>query len=566
MMNTISSNQTLKQVSTELTLPHPILKNSWVWRQISWLQSKKTQSELYSKLFQELIEFASKAESCIAYLLKHRPENPDSERLFYEKVKLLTPPNIQGFPLKTKTQTFNHVNYYMLDQDILWYKSLTSMDQPWKPIYFDGFSEGLIPEELQVDDADLIIKANNEIHYKKILEESRNVHTQEYSYTDISELNNWLPAWFSLPVLEYLQNPFTDNRLKLPSDCRGFAISNRAEFCGRVEDALNVEHLNPLNVTTLYVLEKTGNAIQFFDPYVNMSAHCILPLPETKNSSFVGLSLAASCSTMLLIGYEIRPHDQGGICKTLKVMTEFTDHDLLGNDNLMIAYDFQVNAPKPQSFMLPMPGWMEHTLPLHPPAAITKEGTIFQTGSGNLARELRIAGWNEKRESGYYKKMISNTEWQFVPYRHHYSYAEALPERLDVPDQKFTTTIHDYDHGIMPGIRLLKDAKISLKLCHFGENTFTSTLELKIDHIHVDLLLFKTKGVLNFIFPSLSPEYQLVLPPLDYLNLDEQQLIKGFFNNVMPVTVVEDTHSLRITPTFLTGLNFEISFPKKFKI
>jgi hypothetical protein len=499
----------------------PALRSSWLSRQILWLQSKQNTWE------------------------------NENERLFYDQAIKAAQPPCQHFPLKTKTHTFNHINFYILHENIIWYKPISDSGRTWKPIYFEGFPRGILPERIQADGANLIIMAKQEIYYKKVLTEHRDRVTQEYTFKDISEQNNWIPTWLTLPVVKYLQNPFADNHLKLPKDYIGFAISNRAEHCGKVEDGLGIEHLNPLNITSLYVLMKTH--ILLFDPYVNIGANFELPLPETKDSSFEGLSIQASGSTILLIGYEIKPKEKG-VAKSLKIITGFKDHDLLGN-NPVVSYDFKVNAPKPQSFMLPMPDWMEHSYP----GTMTKKGTILQTGAGNRARELRIPGWNTKKEEGYFKKAITEKEWQFIPYPHGYSKKKTLSVYLEDDGQEFKTTIRDYPQGTLVNAQLPPDRNISLSLRHFGKNTFSSTIELQINELRLNLLLYRTNGVLNFIFPTLSPQYQLVLPPLDSLTDEQQKMVRAIFHNVTPVTIMEEKDSLKIIPNFLTGLYFEIS-------
>lgn len=525
---------------------HPYLKNSWLWRQINSIPINDLDTEK-KKLISEL------QKHCISHFLTDRTNNEQTETAFYEKAKTRNPPKWFHCPLKTKTSTFNHVNQYALNDTILWHKPLEKGSETWKPIYFEGDDKGIIPETIQSDGANLIVIGNNEVFYKKVLEETRDINTQVYSYKDVSSQNNWIPAWFSLPIAENLQNPFADNHLMLPPRCRGFAISHRAEKCGQVQDALGVTHLNPLNVTSFFVLEEFGRFIILYDPYVNISAHFIIPLPETAHSSFEAIHIAAACSTLLVIGYEIKPHQDGGVTKTLKAITWFVDHDLLGN-NPMIKYDYPVNAPQPASFMLPMLEWKEHLLDSG--SISYKDFTIFQTGSGNEARTLRIPGWNQEETPGYFEKQIAEEKWTFVNFEHGHEFKQKLNPEIWNVDESFTTSVKNYQEGKLTGKMLPASVPVSIKLTGIGPRTFQSILELKIDDKIYKLLLHRIHGILNFIFPSLPLEYRLVLPQLP----DHQ--IQSLFNNVTPVTVTEDENGLTIVPTFLSGQQFEIKFAK----
>jgi hypothetical protein len=485
------------------------------------------------------------------------------EKLFYEKVKLIAKPLTGDMELKSNIHSFNHVNEYIIDRGILWFKARNSPKEEWKPIYFEGEAEGIVPEEIRADGANLMVLARNKIYYKKVLEESPNI--QKYIYKDISSDSHWIPQWFTLPVISLLQNPFADNHLTLPNNYRAWSISHRGEFCCQIEDGLGNEHLNPLTITSLYVLLKDGKNIEIFDPYANIDAHVILSVFETPQTSFEAISLTSSASTLFIIGYEITPLDSGGVKRILKTMTWLVDHDTLGY-NPAISYGLGHVVPRPEAFMLPMPGWIEHPLELKGRAAITKEMTIFQTGQGNNARELRIAGWNEAGEAGYYRKKISDTSWQYVAYPHSLQKNEALEPFKIALKESFKTTVSDYEKGILNGPKLPKEIKVKAALLNFGLASLTSTLRIENNGKIADLLLFKTKGIMNFIFPDRPPIYQLALPPKQGLEPAMEKLLGLIFgeNPVMDLTVNEDKEKISIQPgSFFTGADFEFIFSKR---
>lgn len=540
--------------------PHSFTSQSWLSRDISnvnpTLSEQKTLESVALDKVRELSEAFANLElpkENLSFLLQ--------EKRFYEKVKILSQPSTGEIALKSKICSFNHVNNYIIDRGILWVKPRIYPEEHWKPIYFEGEAQDIVPEEVRVDGANLVARAKDKIYYKKILEESNQL--QNYTYKDVSLENNWIPQWFTLPVLSLLQNPFADNHLTLPTNYRAWDISHRGEYCGRIEDGLGNDHLNPLTVTSLYVLLEDGKTIEIFDPYVNIGAHVTISVFETAKSSFEAISLTSSASTLFLIGHETTSLNSGGVKKTLKAMTWLVDNDTLGYDPA-IDYGLGSIVPRPGAFMLPMPGWMEHPFEFKGQAAVTQQITIFQTGGGNNARELRVAGWNEKGESGYYRKIISDKTWQFVNYSHFFPKSEAIESLKIDPSGSLKTSISNYEKGVLNCPKLSPEMKVNVILLNFGLASLTSTLRIEKEGKTVDLLLFKTKGILNFIFSDRSPVYQLALPLKEEIEPVFNELLPLIFgiNSVLDLTVDEDHEKISLQPGILTGASFEFIFYK----
>lgn len=97
------------------------------------------------------------------------------------------PPQKLTFSIKTDLQTFNHVNDYVIHNEIIWYRRRHQTEQAWTPMYFDGYPDKK-PLKIQADGANLIvIDTANYIHYKKILKETLRIfeiEAQEHGAPD----------------------------------------------------------------------------------------------------------------------------------------------------------------------------------------------------------------------------------------------------------------------------------------------------------------------------------------------------------------------------------------------
>lgn len=193
---------------------------------------------------------------------------------------------------------------------------------------------------------------------------------------------------------------------------RAWSASIRNEHVLWYEDAAgNQHHYGTIGVVSLYFLSDDGREIRFADPGLPSDfSHQILG-PE--RGAFVAESLSASASTLFVI-------DDAG-----NMYTRLADFDTLGYDPMFFKYSY---APErddtPGSdywtnyspWALPAEDWRpQEPIPLRGLAAISSRITILQTGYGNAARELRVAGLSPEGEAGYYYKDIFEVEWRFSP-------------------------------------------------------------------------------------------------------------------------------------------------------
>jgi hypothetical protein len=178
--------------------------------------------------------------------------------------------------------------------------------------------------------------------------------------------------------------------LVLPPSHKGFSISHRKQPYTDIDG--NTHRAGP-GVTTLYVLT-ADDRIVYADPWLPPTLdHEICP-PERGRLRLVALS--ASASTIAVM-------DDAG-----RVFTRLADFDTIGN-NPALPYTWQRGRRA---------GLLENVRSLPPedwrlqpriPGRHTTSLTIFQTGSGNAARRLRVEG-----EGGTWEKDIDDRSWGFV--------------------------------------------------------------------------------------------------------------------------------------------------------
>ncbi len=426
------------------------------------------------------------------------------EQKFHEKNAERSPPPNYWQSVKTARWTYNHINIYMIHQDLIWYKPIQHPKSDWKLLYFDGYPEERIPVQIQADGSNLIVIDDmGEVHYKKVLREVRDPQTNLYRYQDKTDKNNWKPEWYTFPLLRYVGNALVGGRLKIPTHARAWAISHRGKWNHYSEDITGKPIHDLVGVTTLYILLDNGKDIRLYDPWMfHPICTLTLPLPESPQSSFTAINLSASASTVFVIGYKARPKHHG-MQKELRLYTRHDDIDTLGWNPLK-SYSYHKSAvDDDDTRIIPGKGWVAHPLPkLSGKATLTRVITITQTGRGKGARQLMIRGLDAEGKSGIYYKVLRDQKWTF-----HQEPAEILPEeylplKFMQVDEPFRTTVGNYH---------VEDAKLRGHLVNFGERSLLSTLYLELGEESVYLYMYKRKGLLHH-FGKREPDYHLILP------------------------------------------------------
>ncbi|MDR0758916.1 MAG: hypothetical protein LBF74_02255, partial [Treponema sp.] len=318
--------------------------------------------------------------------------------------------NINGvFPeavyIKTRAQTFNTYHYYILNDGLIWYKSIDGAKEPagwtlfdktglphnsWKP----GFNKPEKITEISADADELVA-----------LSEEGGFYRYCFDKTIAHNSGVWLDrqGW---PDGEQL---FLDRRT---AKNLSWALGKRNVHVLYYEDAFGNQHHNgTMEIATTYVLLDGGKEICYADTGLPSDFSRNYSGPE--RGAFKAVALSASASTMLVI-------NEAG-----EMYTRLADFDTIGCDPLWFKYTYIPYKSDLQGtdyfsnlneWGLPAEDWRaQPRIPLAEDAAITRHITILQNGQGNGARELRVAGLNEAGETGYWTKAVFDDAWEFKP-------------------------------------------------------------------------------------------------------------------------------------------------------
>lgn len=536
-------------------------KQTWLTRHVTWLREERHGWRKIGIIALVIFEKVVLCFSVIGWILLKREIREsriqDAKTEYFRKAQETIPPLNHFTDLKSKIWTFNHVQEFTIKNGIVWMR-LRHNEEDWKPIYFDGFVNGLTPQSLDCDGANLIIlDENNDVHYKKVLTDFRkhyitdknrewlaeagvNFEEDEYVAVDKGDRDNWKEQWFSLPYIRYVVNLFiTDKRLKIPLDARDWAISQRGRYNDYLEDRLQRHHEDSIGVTTLYVLDCNGKEIYKFDPWAPKHAKITIPLPETSQTSFEAKKISASASVIMAIGYEVQKDNPGH--RKLQVYTRLVDIDSEGW-NPGLKYDYFDNSD-PKVYVIPLPQWISHPFELEEGDFITETITILQIGSGNNARELRVEGQHQGQK-GFFFKRVDENNWQFEPLDEatgdEITEENALPLEEDDNQAEFQTTVHDYQSE-QANLNTIKSERIMVRLLNFGQRSYHSKMMVTIDQKEYELDLHRRKTLKNFIGFE-GDTYELVIPQ----ELHEDSEIMQAFNGqkVIPLKITQDQTNL----------------------
>lgn len=486
----------------------------------------------------------------------------ESKKAFELKVSEASAPDQDlAFHIKSPTQSFNHVQQFVLKDGIIWERPIQSKGE-WTAIQFDGEENGKIPCSLDCDGANLVIlDQDNKVHYKKVIEEYRRREfdeSSEYHFTDIAKRINWRDKWFYLPVVCILHNLIFGKRLQVDPDARAWAISHRGVYNDYLEDSIGNKAYSHKGVTTLYVLDAQGKKIERFDPWSTKFGGKDMCFPETSKSSFTALNLRAAASTLMLIGYE---RVKGEDVERLVIKTKLSDIDSDGS-NPFLKYTYNPeDGIEDRIQVLPLNDWESHPLDLQNGEKVTKQISIIQTGSGNAERGLIVAGtkWIEgELKGGFYFKKLNEQDWQFE--EDETAQVEDLLD-IEIPAEgDFQSSVKDYHSSFEEAfvgnhLKIVPEGTISVK--SFGSSAQESRIKFVIGKKTYKLTLYKKKTLKHFIgIPGWN--YDLVIPN-EHKKSKTLKKILGKSNvekGVLAINVKEADEGLKlILPSFTLNLN-----------
>ncbi len=192
---------------------------------------------------------------------------------------------------------------------------------------------------------------------------------------------------------------------------RGWSMGTRRGDILWYEDRYgNQHHWGTMGLETIYFLTEDGQHIRFTDSGVPADFSHSIECPE--HGAFISRNISVSGDTVFLIG------DRG------TMYTRLIDFDTMGCDPMFFQYTYDKLEQKSRGsdyisnytpWALPNEDWTKQPpIPLEEGARLTKMISIAQTGLGNYARELRVAGTDKDGQTGYYHKMLGQRRWNFT--------------------------------------------------------------------------------------------------------------------------------------------------------
>lgn len=561
MVDPIQSSRAMHSISSPK-------KRSVLKHHVSWLRGGKTRSQKIGRTALLIAEMgaATLLLAPIFLVVKYANWLKEIQRKkdFLEKAGAVEPPSSsKEINIKSPTESFNHVQEFVIKEGILWERPRGS-DQPWTPIYFDGEVNKRVPCSIDCDGANLIVlDQNNDVHYKKVIREYRGIElgreneNSEYFYVNKAEKMNWKDKWFSLPVAHGFHNLIFGKRLKIDPSARAWAISHRGRYNDYFLDGAGFKHFANIGVTTLYTLDAEGKKIQKFDPYASKIGSKEVPFPETRDTTYTALNLKAAASTPMLIGYE---RTKGESVERVMIKTRLSDIDTEGWNPILKYTYFPDEGVENKVLVLPISNWQSHPLDLQEGEQVSKEITITQTGIGSEERGLYVTGtkWVDGvLQPGRYFKKISDEDWQFEV-DETLELPELLPTEIEA-EGEFHSGIKDYATTFEEGFKWrplhakdVKGSRISvpegdISIESFGENNPESPITMTIGNETFELRLFKRKSLKHFLGAK-GWNYELVIPREYKDNPQLQSLLgkKNVAKGVIPINVQQSNEKLKL--------------------
>ncbi len=237
---------------------------------------------------------------------------------------------------------------------------------------------------------------------------------------------SWNAVW-GLPFL-----PFTQGTVTLPFPVSSLregrlAYSQRHKAVGWSEDARGQQfYWGSAGTTSLYILSEDGRRIYLLDPW--LPADTTRELVGPNDGTVTMASLAASASTMLAIGQDgalyTRCEDYDGNGGTPFYLYAYDDFALEGLPGTDPRSETQIHA-------LPVAPWQRQPdIVLVGQARLSRRIAVEQTGTGNMARRLRVIGDDETGVRGVYEKSLADASWTFTAHDVSVDEASWLPRPM----------------------------------------------------------------------------------------------------------------------------------------
>ncbi|WP_018117673.1 hypothetical protein [Corynebacterium mastitidis] len=204
-------------------------------------------------------------------------------------------------------------------------------------------------------------------------------------------------------------------------------------------------------VTQVVALSEDGSRIYSLDPWLARDYSYEMGTPW--NSRFQARAISASGSMMFITN------------KYGDMYTRLSDFDINGSDPAQFRYGWGEDS-RPAAEGAAQHRLDESTAPIGLPAddwhhqpkilgRITDRISLHSTAPGSNNRELRVEGWNERGETGFWRKELLGERWEFVPT----GQPPAGTELENSPQDRSAETLAEpspfgYAGELRPGVRL----------------------------------------------------------------------------------------------------------------
>lgn len=495
----------------------------------------------------------------------HRLDLEKASELFMEKYKAALPPSTDLIQIKSDTQTFNHVNDYVIKDNIIWFRRRIGPFPEgenigvWEKLYFDGELGERRPVSISSDGANLfVVDDKGFVHYRKVLLEGRGYEElrkeeddnesikyylqdedldpedkDTYVAVDVSKQQLWQQCWYNFPVLSPIVNAvYRDVRIQGQT-----IITHRGRYNDGYRDAEGQIHPTSIGCTTAYELSKETGEIFKHDPWAPVWSNVRFYFPENEAQTFVATRIESGGSCLFAIGYDVNKKNGAG---KLTLLFNFCDIDMLGGNPLLTyAYETDFDERRNQEIrVLPdiveNEGW--HSVALPENAALFDQITVIQ--GRYSSRLLRIAGRNGAGETGYFEKEIADDNWCFIPSVLSCN-QDSLPfsKQFDPDAVKHNGAPKDYS-------AILFSKFTEARVEHFGTRAYHAKVLVTLDSKTYTLGLHRRWGIKTFLGMDNTRNYELVVPKESSKDPNLLRFFKG--KRVMPVKVTEQEGKLSI--------------------
>ncbi len=301
--------------------------------------------------------------------------------------------------IKTPTQTFTKDYEFMIRAGKLYYKAKT--EALWNLYAKTGLPDG----------AACVTEISGDSNCVFVFDDLGRLYR---TYTEKEVRNNAASPFYVKPftwiyLYGWPQSVVFKQGLTV-KDKRAWAMGARRKDLLWHEDIFgNEHHYGTMGLETIYFLTKNGQEIRFTDS--GLPADLSKTFLTPQNGRFIAVNLSNSGSTNFIIG------DKGSM------YTRLIDFDTMGCDPMFFKYTYEPYKSKYkgseyrsnfESWALPAEDWKKQAdIKLEGKARLTKFISIHQNGQGNSARELRVAGLDKDGNTGFYYKLIFDSEWTF---------------------------------------------------------------------------------------------------------------------------------------------------------